>query len=1303
MIKNAQDVFLRGFRDEQARAITSSEPLVVVSAGAGTGKTQTLATRFAWLLATDPACRVEQILTLTFTEKAAREMQERIRGRLEEWYRGDPTGMAHLRDALERFDEGYISTIHSFAYRVVRESGLAMDLDPGATLLAPPEEEAFWEEFTAELEGNPSSWVAEGLDDPWGPRAREFFASADFVDLRDGFGASALASAVRETSELAASLGWNPEKLWDWSDDETLETLRKMVDPFARECWELWQCVLIPAVESLLAQDTTRLGTALKNLKERFRGEEAPDRDLMRQFFAAIHDALEKLDGAGKVKKLLEDTLGEGLKSWRDTRKEMMLLARELTADAPEPPEEKRLRQGLRCLAALGWERWDRWRRLRGGLIFRDLIAGATEVLQKDPEAAKRFRHIMVDEFQDTDPLQDALIRALWRPDTNTLFLVGDLKQSIYRFRHADLTLFGTYIDEAKKTPGDSRESYIPLPCSFRLRSSLLDEVNALFGDIWKDGLGKDLPLPYEALTGPEDLPFWKCRNASGGAPVEALLAQTSRKAKGEETSRHGTASEGRARCFSALAARFREIHDRPQGEESLEDRVWDKDGACWRAPRWSDFAVLVPSRGHYPLLEQAFDAAGIPVAFDGSRAYFSRGEVRDVVNLLKALARPEDDLALAGWSASPFSGVLPHQTLEWLSPPGSRQSLTAHAEAPTCPEKIQGPLSGASSRETSSESFPPGSLRDQMARHAPAAARRFDRLRRTARLKGASGALALLLEDPHALRAFGPSARRRVAANLRAAEALAREYETTLGGELGACAAYLDRALRKEHPREEPTFVGEDEDAVRVLTIHGAKGLEYPFVAVTGLERSPGREKTATITPSRHLGAVFSRIPPLLKGAPAQPPAGSTSAGSAGFQPAHSSPSPDMPAEIASSRGKQRDTGETSAKSEERDTPTTASRWHRLLERQALVEENWRLFYVATTRAREKLFLCGNISMDKDDAAAAAPKDSWLGPVRQRLGEDGTAVTCRILSRQDEEILKSPGKNPETAPSPAPADALPLPSPDPFLGRLGASAYALLRYCPRAYRRSYRQGITLIWDKKDDGPGGSLLGTLAHEVLRGWNFAEEELESWLPEDDEAREQVARRLPPDLRLPLGRAEDRRALASWLRALCRSAEGARLRGRTLRKEVVFRLPLGPRGGGPTVDLVGALDLLWEDDKGLHVRDYKTAPPESIPDDLYRHQLLFYGVVARHCRPGRPVDLALYHLRAFAGEGGDPVTAVTPAPSPEAWEAWDDGEWEAAWCQVEEELWQAARQAAQGPWPPRPEGCHRCPWKSSCAPE
>ena len=127
-------------RPEQRSAICSTKPFIVVSAGAGTGKTHTLARRFAWLLAIDPTCRVDQILTLTFTQLAAQEMRERIRKTLCEWYARNPKSLSHLRDAIERMDEAYISTIHSFAFRVIRESGLDLDIDPGASLVSDPME-----------------------------------------------------------------------------------------------------------------------------------------------------------------------------------------------------------------------------------------------------------------------------------------------------------------------------------------------------------------------------------------------------------------------------------------------------------------------------------------------------------------------------------------------------------------------------------------------------------------------------------------------------------------------------------------------------------------------------------------------------------------------------------------------------------------------------------------------------------------------------------------------------------------------------------------------------------------------------------------------------------------------------------------------------------------------------------------------------------------------------------------------------------------------------------------------------------
>ena len=106
--------------EAQVEALTSGKPLTVVSAGAGTGKTQTLAQRFAWLLASDPDCGVDQILVLTFTKKAAREMRERIRDTLAAWYKQCPQELAHLKGRIDNIEEAYISTIHSFSMKLIR-------------------------------------------------------------------------------------------------------------------------------------------------------------------------------------------------------------------------------------------------------------------------------------------------------------------------------------------------------------------------------------------------------------------------------------------------------------------------------------------------------------------------------------------------------------------------------------------------------------------------------------------------------------------------------------------------------------------------------------------------------------------------------------------------------------------------------------------------------------------------------------------------------------------------------------------------------------------------------------------------------------------------------------------------------------------------------------------------------------------------------------------------------------------------------------------------------------------------------
>ena len=125
----------------QIAALKSEARLTVVSAGAGTGKTQTLSQRFAWLLASDPSCGAGEILVLTFTKKAAAEMLGRIKETLSAWYNAYPDELAHLGERIENMDDAYISTIHAFAMKLIRESGLALDIDPAAEIMPAPKEE----------------------------------------------------------------------------------------------------------------------------------------------------------------------------------------------------------------------------------------------------------------------------------------------------------------------------------------------------------------------------------------------------------------------------------------------------------------------------------------------------------------------------------------------------------------------------------------------------------------------------------------------------------------------------------------------------------------------------------------------------------------------------------------------------------------------------------------------------------------------------------------------------------------------------------------------------------------------------------------------------------------------------------------------------------------------------------------------------------------------------------------------------------------------------------------------------------
>ncbi len=1126
------DKLLAEARPEQKAAVTAGEPIVVVGAGAGTGKTKTLAWRFLWALLAFPETRVENILTLTFTEKAAREMRERIAGMLDSARKDAETlglgdAASRLSDARSRLDEAYVSTIHAFALRVIRESGLALPLDPGAGLVSPPQEEAFWEAFRSILDSLDPHEAARGLQEPWRTRAGDLAASPGLAGAVNGWGPDALASFAREAVALHGSRGLAPEALWEW-DPGRDEAVRSHLLAENAPLWEgrlsLFRGTVFPGLGDL-SRDKTQLGKRLDDFRRRWgnglAGGETPERLL--EFLEDLDSTLK--GASGKLKDALAGLMEGPPTAVRKALEKELPLARSLVRGLSD--EEKAARKTAARAAAVAWARWEQAKADLGALTFDDLIRYAAEAVSANPSYGTRFRHILVDEVQDTDPLQDALIEALRESGQGRLFMVGDLKQSIYRFRHAEPSLFAGHIRRAAAGDGGR---YVLLDKSYRMRQELVRFVNGCFGPLWSDGLGRGLGVNYEALAGPSDASWWEKRNALE-TPAVSLLLETHR--EDPESEEREKKAAVRSRLAGRLAAQLASLRGRA---------AWDKNTSRPRPLGWRDMAVLVPGRTHYPSLQEAFEAAGIPAVFQKSQGFFSRGEVFDLVCLLRALAEPDDRLALGGWLVSPFSGLPKEEALRLAG----------------LPEKGNPPLC------------------ERLAREFPLIAERFGKLRAGALLAGPAAVLEGLLEEPAALKTAPPPDRPRMAANLARAAALAREFSAARGPSLAACAASLAGALREALPAEEPDFMAEDEDVVRVMTVHAAKGLEFPVVAVMGLDDAGrGNGKGGPLISSVPLVGVATSLP-----------------------------------------------GDEAGEAE-------AVLWHRALEKDALEEESERLFYVAATRAQDVLVLCGICPLEKETGEAKPKEGSWLSML---AGSHPGLVDGALRQAEAEETAESGTvpRAPGIAPPPGPE--LELPSGTPTLASVSATGYALYEHCRRAWRLQERQGLELAWEKPPSGePGGPDLGSLAHRVLAGWEFSPASLDFLLPEELEGpTDRALLRLPPELRAPARRDDSRKALREMLQGFLESAEGQRLasaHGRgILRREWPFRLPLE---NGPA--LAGVLDALWEENGTVHIRDYKLGEGSPFMERLGTEQLFFYGAAAARLFPGKRLDLALLFLR------------------------------------------------------------------------
>ncbi|NLV82556.1 MAG: UvrD-helicase domain-containing protein [Synergistaceae bacterium] len=1211
--------------DKQILAIRSEKELTVVSAGAGTGKTQTLSQRFAWLLSNYPECKVDEILVLTFTEKAAREMQERIKTTLVKWNENSAKELPHLQQRISHIEDAHISTIHSFAMKVIRESGLLLDIDPTSSITPAPREDVWWKSFSDSL----ATLSADNLkrllnEDEWKKRVDVLFNDVNFSKFVTSYTPDKLSDTAKHVSEKLGSCGKTPDDLWNQTNELLLKDIKSQHKIFEK-IWKLWQGEIFsnPVVRDGLNSNTGKSFQILNNIMIDFT-EIEPSEERMREFAnCLIYEGLKSLPGNSELKKEIEQIIfaqeGKKLVDWRNETRIKLLMA-------SEPSEnEKELLSLLNMTCSLGWKCWESLRRKEGILIHNDLIRYAGEVLNKNDQYGKKFKHILVDEFQDTDGLQDEMLQALWKDKGNTLFIVGDIKQSIYRFRHADLSIFQRYIDMADNV-ANSNYLYITLNKSFRTQDVLLEKFNTIFTYIWSNSKDQGNSMKYESLYGAGDsADWWSTRNAEPINPtLEAIIAVEKRERVLDEKGKNKWKQpekiyEMRTRVFKELALRIAEMHN-------TKIQIWDKEiknDNKFRNVKWKDFAILVPTRTVYPVVERAFDEVGIPYVMCTSKDYFARGEVADVINLISLLDQPNDPYFLAGWLASPFSCI----------------ELDSFEE---CINKSY----------LSQNNKKPIELAKTVQNDMPNVWTQIMKLKSIAELRGVPDMIYELMRSPRYLKAYDSNHRSRINANIIRLADLAYEYESSQGRSLTGCANYMQFAVTNAKQKEEPDVTDEEQDSVQVLTIHASKGLEYPIVALCGVEDE--YKKVSGINASEKYGVIVSKLPDFL-------------------------------------------TNENT-----KDEDTVAGTWYSEIENELERSEKERLWYVAATRTRDKLILCGTVNCHSDGNEIKLPKDtSFLGQVfaaanvdvPQRAHEDNRLLNSTVTKTdltdvswliKDNEVEKRVDLSKEETKASATLK-LKIDSPA-SLGRISASAYAMMSWCPNAFRIAYRQGRNIQWTTKSgEDIGGAEFGSLAHWILSKWDFKEESINDYLPDEKENKfKKKLGQVPYDLQKEFNSAESRNKLREMLSKFADSEEGkilARFTVDKLYRETPFRVQ------DDNLLMVGATDIFWEDDQAVQIRDWKTTDEESAPSEYYDAQLNFYAyaiwkyrIEKKESKSKLPIAVGLIYLK----NGNTKIRYLGEAELEE----------------IGNHIHSLSRIALTGNFDKTLFRCNICPWKNDC---
>jgi len=1060
----------------QKKAVQMVGNNILVSAGAGTGKTRVLVERILHLLRTQKTT-ITELLVLTFTEKAANE----IKTRLSQGFR--EMSLVGPRRDLEK---AAISTFHGFASRLLKEHPIEAGVDPDFRVIETEQSELLKEEAMREM-------IAKIYDEK--KEAFELLPAYGENAARDGI--LKVFTAARHEGKCLREFFLENEK----KEQEISVEREKELPPEAQTLIQKLEEIDVEAWERFL-HNTKWDWETFRDFKE----------------WSALYKGKRKA----------------GWKEWRAILEDLAALR---LGPLAAPWKEKFESLALAFEAAYSAKKKE-----KGFLDFDDLqmkavglFRGEKPALQKLRERYQRvFKFILVDEFQDTNFLQMEFVELL--SSGKNLFMVGDYKQSIYGFRGAEP---GIFLAKEKLYGEGAEGERIFLAESFRSDPPVLDFVNRFFKTLWEED-----SFPFEPL-----LPHFALKEGktSQDPVVEVLVTEL----KENEDMRCARLREARM-----IAARICEIHEK--------DKI-----------PYGDIAVLFQAMTLSGIYEDAFKSAGVPYFIVAGRGFYEQPEIQDMMSFLSHLERPLADIPLAATLRSPLFHIT-DDTLFWLC----RQAKAKHEDAPLYhavkafelfPEISQDQRTrlGAFLKLTRTlaelkDRIPLSDLIDKM-------------------LEGTGYELSVLM-DPKGVRRY---------ANLKKLIAMVREYETYERMSLASFLNILKRLKAQEVRESEAQIAFETSvEAVRMMSVHAAKGLEFQVVFVADMGHQGSRSDSKAVIAHAADGYAL-QVP------------------------------------------------------DEQDHEMQKPYFFQWVDREIAKrdEEEWkRLFYVAVTRAKSRLFLSGVHKKKKEEKESFREMASWMDWAMAICEGLSVKITCATefatgprggMKENFRQRVEASIKNIEWkegfSTSPA-ASGEPRPQREsrgtsPSAPRsidLPVSAYVLFQKDPKEFWRTYQIGWGVgenEWTGEEaafneDDFSAADFGTAMHGFFEHLDFSKPErfLEA------ELLEHVFGRFGKEAVI-----DARKIIQDFMK---QPIFQELVKAKQIKREIDF--VLNERRGL----IHGRIDMLFEDKKGQwHILDYKTAAGdgEAAHKSAYDLQMEIYALAAERILKLPVRSAIIYYLK------------------------------------------------------------------------